>query len=193
MRVDRLQGDLQAVRDCLQGGEAGAEAFVRRFRPLVAWTVRGMAARRGRAGADHLEDWIQDVFLALFADGCRKLRQYDPSRCRPASWVVLITRQVVMKAMARLSPVSVPVPETADPALPIPDDLVSQETSARLRRSLAALPEREALCLALLVEQGLSEEAVARIMGLSRHAVRALKAAASARLRAAVDPSEGRP
>lgn len=149
------------------------EPFVRRFRPLIAWVVR-------RAAGEAREDLVQEAFVALLEGDGRRLRQYRPGMgCRAASWVGLVARQTALKALERergRREVRLVRAEAIEAPEPGPD-------TEPLRRALDALPDREALCLRLLVQQGMGAPDVARVLGVERQTVYAIRDRAMERLR----------
>lgn len=148
--------DLEALQACLTGDREG---FARHFTPLVSGIVRD-------------PDLAQEVFLALFEDDCRKLRQFDPARGSPASWIGLIARQTATKR--RIRP-SLPLPP--EPEAPPPPD------TRPLGEALHALPPKEALCLLLLFDQGLSGAEAASVLGVNRATVYEIRERALSRIR----------
>lgn len=134
------------------------------------------------------EELRQEVFLALFEADARRLRQFDPSRGRLASWIALIARQTVLRHLERRKPPAPGegIPDPADPS-PGPDEAAAlSEERSRLRRALEGLPDREALCLALMVEQALPPDEVARALGVGRRTVYEIRDRALERLRTAL-------
>lgn len=157
--------DLALLRDCLAGRPGAWEAFVARFTPLAQWVARRVAAKRGRRLDEaQLEDACQEAFLALSRDDARRLRQFRPERGRLASWVGLVARQAALKHLEMVAgPETVSLTEAS--AVPAP---AADETEALFRQALSAFPGREAFCLRLLVERGLTMTEVARILRVSR-------------------------
>jgi RNA polymerase sigma-70 factor (ECF subfamily) len=84
----------------LDGDAEGARLLVRLLMPVVhARAARMLVRRRGGSGRDvrqDVEDVAQEVFSALFEDGGRILRLWDPSRgLSLASYVGLIAEREV--------------------------------------------------------------------------------------------------
>lgn len=168
--------DLRVLRACLEGQR---DDFVRHFRPLIAGALRDMGSRDGT------EDLCQEVFLALFEHDARRLRQFDPAKGAAASWLGMIARQVALKRLERAE--AGPFPDAAAGQAPSPAEQADRrERIARLREALKGLPSREALCLALLVDQGLPAGRVAAILRVSRQTVYEIKDRALGRLREAL-------
>jgi RNA polymerase sigma-70 factor (ECF subfamily) len=76
--------DRALVDAALSGDPAATRAFVGRVMPVVqARIARILVRRRGGSGRDvrqEVEDLAQEVFAALFEDGGRVLRAWDPAR-----------------------------------------------------------------------------------------------------------------
>jgi RNA polymerase sigma factor (sigma-70 family) len=74
------------VRSALAGSEAALTRLVRKLTPVIQSRVaRGLLLRRTGAAAgrdirQEVEDFTQDVFLVLFADGGKVLRSWQPER-----------------------------------------------------------------------------------------------------------------
>lgn len=77
--------DERALLDATLAGQPGpTRELVKRLAPVVqARVARVLVRRRGARGRDvrqEVEDLAQEVFAALFADGARTLRAWDPAR-----------------------------------------------------------------------------------------------------------------
>jgi RNA polymerase sigma factor (sigma-70 family) len=74
------------VRSALAGGEPALARLVQRLTPVIQSRVaRGLLLRRtglaaGRDLRQEVEDFTQEIFLVLFADGARVLRSWQPER-----------------------------------------------------------------------------------------------------------------
>lgn len=145
-----------------------------RFRPLIRWAVRKTAEMRGRnLGASEADDLVQEVFVALLENDSRRLKQFDPAKGKLESWIAMIARQTTLKKLEPLPPP--PLPEHLEaPGLEQPVDL---------QEALKTLPPREALCLALLVEQGMEAGRVASILGVRRQGVYEIRERALEKIR----------
>ena len=150
--------DLQVLQACLSGGPEERDAFARHFAPLVSGIVRDA-------------DLAQEVFLALFENDCRRLRQFDPAKGNAGAWIALIARQVASKRAERPS------------GPPLPERLEAPERPPSLKEALLNLPPREGLCLALLYDQGLTGREAAAILGVSRQTLYDIRERALEKLR----------
>lgn len=77
--------DLQAIAAAFEGDAAAMRALVERIEPIVRLRAgRALLRRRHEARGRNLrieaEDFIQEVFVALFAKGGKAMRAWDPER-----------------------------------------------------------------------------------------------------------------
>jgi RNA polymerase sigma factor (sigma-70 family) len=117
---DALAGDRKAIRDLL----AVAQPIVR------ARIASALARRRARPGAmtHDLDDLTQEVFAALFDDGGRALRGWDPLLGLSfGNFVGLLTQRRVASIMRRSA--SLPPHELAGSESDVPHELASHETT----------------------------------------------------------------
>src|SRR5579883_2724873 len=76
----------ELLRRALAGDRAAARELVVLLSPVVHARVArklfrsGLARKQGRELRQEIEDFVQEVFVALFADGGRPLRAWDPTR-----------------------------------------------------------------------------------------------------------------
>src|SRR5262245_21153250 len=68
----------ELVRICVDTSDTAAwEAFVRRFRPVIAGTVLRSAHRFGVSAPNVIDDLIQETYLKICANRCRVLREFQ--------------------------------------------------------------------------------------------------------------------
>lgn len=76
----------ELLRRALAGDRAAARGLVDVLSPVVHARVArkllrsGLARKQGRELRQEIEDFVQEVFVALFAGGGRQLRAWDPAR-----------------------------------------------------------------------------------------------------------------
>jgi RNA polymerase sigma-70 factor (ECF subfamily) len=76
----------ELLRRALAGERAATRALVDLLSPVVHARVArkllrsGLARKQGRELRQEVEDFVQEVFVGLFADGGRLLRAWDPTR-----------------------------------------------------------------------------------------------------------------
>jgi RNA polymerase sigma-70 factor (ECF subfamily) len=171
----------------LDGDDEGALGdFVRRTTPIVqARVARKLLSFRDRSAAgrdvrQEVEDLTQEVFLALFADGARVLRSWQPERgLSLENFVGLVAERLavsILRSQRRSPWGSDPtLDETLDAfgtAATAEREAVSRDTLARLldRLTEELSPLGRHLFELLLVEEMPVPEAIART-GLSSDAI----------------------
>lgn len=84
------------LHECINLGRG--DRLVGRYWNTVYFTVRKTFVLKGaRFAEEDAEDLRNEVFLQLFEDSCRKLRQYDPARgLSLAGWIKMIAAQTVI-------------------------------------------------------------------------------------------------
>jgi len=168
-QLDGEHDDARAVAAALAGRQAGFAALMAQHRAAVFRMVRGHLGNE----ADAL-DVTQESFVAAFL----ALRRYDPARPFRA-WLLRIALNKChdwarRRAVRRLLAFALPI-EAADHAAddaPDPEQaLASRGEVARINAAVAALPANLKEPLLLCALEGLSQEAAASILGISRKAV----------------------
>jgi len=181
---------------CLDGDRPALGVFVERFTGLVHHSVIGTLRRsRGEAPPSRVDDLCQDVFVALFADGCRRLRMYRGDRgCSIASWVRVIAVRTTLNAMRRDRPQASldaqPAPRLADPGPGPLDVLLAQADRARFDALIALaedLSTRDRLLLEMIYVRGMRAPAIAAALQVERGVVYVRKTRLLDRLRKAAE------
>ncbi len=152
-----------------------AEAYPR-YRGLFLSALGRFAARSIPVPPDQGLDLVHDFFTEEWA-GIR--RRFDPSR-GPANayvysaFVRFAQARLIAAARLREVPIAIwrTVPEGPRDDSPQERILIDEEERDRLRASLFSLEEPDRKLLLRFAESGTSERALARELGLSRHAVR---------------------
>lgn len=188
------------VERALSGDRAAMRRLVGQLRPAVqatvAWTLTRHAPSGRRDTRQEVGDLVQEVFLALLADGGRLLRMWDPARGKTlVGFVRLIARQQVLAILRSgrrnpwtEDPTEAQSIERSSPATPSAARRV--ESAAMLQRLLVhlqgSLSARGWLLFEALYVQQKSVEQVCAAFEMSTDAVyawrsRLRKAAARAR------------
>lgn len=71
--------DDKDLRDAIAGDQRALRVFVQEYGPLLRAMIRQMVVG---AWLEREEDLLQELLLALFADGARVLRKWDPTKGR---------------------------------------------------------------------------------------------------------------
>jgi RNA polymerase sigma factor (sigma-70 family) len=190
--------DRDLVSRCLAGERKAAEMLVRRFSDLVYRSVQHiLATKQVSFSRPDVEDLHSTIFLRLFEQGCRKLRQYEGRNgCSLASWVRIVAVRTVLdhlreKGVDALSRRQMKVPLERLPELA--GDLVEPETAMErgerermVQMGVEKLPPRDRLFLRLHLEEGLLIAEVAETMRLSLDHAYTIKHRAIQRLKSIV-------
>jgi RNA polymerase sigma factor (sigma-70 family) len=100
---DTLQEDRQLLSKCLAGDRAAADSLVHRFSNLVYKAVQNtLLINQVSYTREDVEDLHNTVFLHLFENKCKKLRQYQGRNgCSLASWIRLVAVRIVLNELRR--------------------------------------------------------------------------------------------
>ncbi len=171
--------DRELLAGCVSGEAGRTEAFVRRFSSLVHRTTRSLLLRKNVPHTTRdIEDLHNDVFLLLFENDRKKLRQYrGENGCAPATWVRLVAVRAVLnhlrkKGMDAMTWRSrrVPMENVFPPRADREDARAALEKAERerlVREGVRKLPSRERLFMQLYFDKGLSLKEVAEALGAS--------------------------
>ena len=148
-------------------GEADALA---RMYDLFAAPLASLA-QRILGSSEDVEEVLQDAFLAIW----KHAGSYDPTRSRPFSWMVLITRRLCwnrLRAKSRhqrkldalqLEPDAAVLPQQVGG----PDHLAERhELAAKIESKVQEFPERQEQVLQMALYDGFSHEEIAGILEL---------------------------
>ena len=161
------------------------ELLFRHFAPKV----KAYMARTGSAAA--AEELMQETMVAVW----NKSSMYDPEKGAASTWIFTIARNLRIDAYRRERH---PEFDENDPALqpaidPPADHRLEGEESARLvREALTALPPDQAEVLRLAFFEDKSQSTIAATLGVPLGTVKSRMRLAFAKLRGAVEVSEGR-
>lgn len=193
-RAWQATDDHALLAGCLDGHRAALAAFVERFARLVHHSVAGTLRRaRGEVDRARVEDLCQDVFVALLADDCRRLRLYRGDRgCSPASWIRVIAVRTTLNRLRRDRPTTSLDGERAPrPADPGPDPLdvmlarADRDRFDALVALAAELSASDRLLLEMYYLRGMKAPAIAAALQVERGVVYVRKNRLLGRLRKA--------
>lgn len=175
---------LDLVAQCLASNQSDTwQEFIRRFQPLIAGVVARAAARWVTATECIVDDLVQETYIKLCADNCRRLREFE-SRYDEAFYGYLksiaysVTLDYFKKHYASKRGVLLRANTDADATL----RLVGEESSTETDLLLQELEEmsgrgtegaRDRLILNLYYRKGYATKEIARIrsLGLSQKGV----------------------
>ncbi len=175
--------DLALVTRALGRDRASVRVLVRRLLPVIRAVVgHGLRRRGGRVQSD-LEDYTQDIWLALLADDGRRLRAYDPARGASfEGYVGVVAERELADRLRRETAKRRGGDHTAvdSEALGrVPGDVADPEAATSARRQAEALrahidralPERGRLVFRYLYVDGRGVAEVAAALGVKTQVV----------------------
>jgi len=186
--------DRDLVKGCISGDKKALEVFVKRFSDSIYRTVQYTFKVKSLSYTEpDLEDLHNSVFLHLFENRCRRLRQYrGKNGCSLHSWIRILTVRVVMDHFRKEahSPLgwwkkNLPI-ETFAPKAQDTEPWAQMETAEihdLIEARMKELLPRDRLFLKLHYMGGLSIQEVAEIMNISEANAHSLKHRAVKRLR----------
>jgi RNA polymerase sigma factor (sigma-70 family) len=171
--------DRRLLEGCISGDRGAGESFVRNFSDLVYHTIQHtLTAKHISFSRNDLEDLHNTVFLMLFENNCKKLRQYrGENGCSPASWIKIVTVRIIFNQL-RKKGVDTMAWQTKRYSLDELPELKGAEDGpwARMKKTeqnrlikagIKELPPRDRLFIVLHFEKGMTMKEVAKTMQLS--------------------------
>ena len=193
-----FEEDQRLLSKCLSGDREASENLVRQFSDMVYRSIQfTLLAKNVSFNRHDLEDLHNTVFLRLFEQGCKKLKQYQGKNgCSLASWVRMITVRTVIDHLRKKGVdamfwqkkrISIEeLPELRSDENKFWSQIDSAERERVLKDSMQMLPPRDRLFLKLHFEQGFSVAEVAETMQLSVNNAYTVKHRAIQRLKSNV-------
>jgi len=188
----------QLLSRCFAGDRKAYEIFVRRFSDPVYRAVQyAFKVKFVSYGTSDLEDLHNTVFLGLFEDRCKKLRQYQGKNgCSLATWIRIVTVRTVLNHLRKKGMDSMGWQTKRIPLEDLPELkadgtepwalMEKAEQERLLRDGIRNLPPRDRLFMKLHYNQGLPVEEVARAMELTMQNAYTVKHRAIQRLKSYV-------
>jgi RNA polymerase sigma factor (sigma-70 family) len=187
--------DRTLIAGCLSGSRDALEGLVRRFSDPVYRSIQyALKAKDIRYSREDLEDLHNSVFLGIFENQCRKLRQYrGENGCSLATWIRLITVRMVIDHARRTSvdalggqkrkvPVDILDSFKSDGPDPV-DDMEKARQWGLIREGMKELPPRDRFFMTLYCHEGYSVKEIADLMNLSEENAHSIKHRAIKRLK----------
>jgi RNA polymerase sigma factor (sigma-70 family) len=171
--------DRRWLNKCVEGDRTACEKFVKDFSDIVYRSVRyTFRVRNVYFNQADLEDLHNTVFLTLFENDAKKLRQFKGRNgCRLGTWIRIITVRIVLNHIRKRGMDSISGQRNRVPLEDIPElNLAKTATTEELEKiekqrsivdGIRRLPTRDRLFLLLHYENGYSIEEVARTLKLS--------------------------
>ena len=193
-----IEDDRRLIAECVSGDRAASEVFVRRFSNLVYKAV--LYTLRTRHVAYHeqdLEDLHNTIFLKLFEQGCKKLRQYEGRNgCSLASWIRIVAVRTVLNHIRKKGVDAIRWRQKRVPLDEMPEvrgnlaetwDLMDEADRKRMvQDGIRNLPPRDRLFMKLHFDEGLPMEEIATALQISVQNAYTIKHRAIQKLRSSV-------
>lgn len=182
------------LHECLVKGNT--QVLVREYGGLICNTVRKTLLFAGVVFMqEDIEDLQADVYIRIFDNDCRRLRQFNPDKLSLAGWIKLIANQTTINEIRKKDPHA--IAKRSEKVL-LEDFLVTMdsdngkhfETLEKMRAVKAAMAEmkpRDRDVIRLFFFQQLSLKEVAKTIGKNAKATQAVKNRARKRLKAIVE------
>jgi RNA polymerase sigma-70 factor (ECF subfamily) len=147
------------------------------------WRVYGFLAYRVRSRAD-----AEDLTQLTFERALRAWGRYDSSRASPATWLLVIARNLLVDhARADRSAVLRPVGDADDAALPVAWDRHDLGLDPSVERALAELSDQAREVIGLRFGGDLTGPEIAALTGLSLANVQQILSRALRQLRTSIE------
>jgi RNA polymerase sigma factor (sigma-70 family) len=171
--------DRQLLSKCFSGDRKASETLVREFSALVYGSVQyTLMTRHVPYNKQDLEDLHNTVFLRLFEQECKKLKQYQGKNgCSLASWIRMIAVRTVLDHLRKKGVDAMVWQKKCLPLEDLPElkadevepgvEMDKAEKERLLRDGMRSLPPRYRLFMKLHLEQGIPVAEVAEAMRLS--------------------------
>lgn len=185
--------DERALLDrCFANEREAWESFVSRYGRLIYSVVYETLRRHGQSTADdRVDDLFNDVFLALYDRGFKKLRQWS-GRCSLASWIRLIAASTTIDQLRRQRD-ECALDDSDRVKHALSDDSERQhqlveriEGAQRVQMAMADLQPADRELLVMLFRDDLPAAEVATRLGIAAGALYTRKNRALGRLRVAL-------
>lgn len=173
----------ELLQGCIRGDAGARRRFVDEYSGIVSFGVSVIFQQFGRPSRkEEIEDLSQEVFLALFDQDARKLRQYQGRNgCSLASWIRVVANRLTIDRLRKegrtislddpMNAEATKIRETRPDAAPGPEPQVEEAMrAARVREMIDDLPPKDKLFVKLFYFQGMPIEEVAETIGVTTNA-----------------------
>ena len=197
-----LEDDRLLLGRCFSGDRDAHEAVVRQFSDLVYRVIQHTFSVKDISySLSDLEELHNGIFLRLFENRCKRLKQYKGKNgCSLASWIRIIAVRTVIDYLRKESVDALNRSKTAAP-LEVIDYMEAEEPEPwaaidredqwhMIQNGLEKLRPKDRLFLKLHFLERLSVGEVAHVMGLSESNAHSMKHRALKRLKSIVLSSQ---
>lgn len=191
--------DRRWFKKCIAGDKYACERFVKEYSDLVYRSVRyTLWVKNLHFNQDDLEDLHNTVFLKLFENHRKKLRQFKGKNgCGLGTWIRIIAVRIVLNHIRKRGLDSIagqknriPLEDIPELNLAEPVTLAESEKAEKqqsIKDGIRKLPPRDRLFLMLHFENGYSIQEVAQTMKLSLNNAYTIKHRAIQKLKATLE------
>lgn len=191
--------DNDLITRIVDGDPIASEALVRRHSDMVYRIIQRVFIHKQAAFVpDDVADMHNSVFLALFENECRRLRQYKGKNgCRLSTWIGLVTVRLTLNHLRKLGLDALAwrwrlgslkdEPEFESGAMLAWDAMEKCQQCDLIAKLIEDLPRREQLVIRLHFSQDFSIPEIAQTMDIAAQTVHTIKYRALKRIRAYVD------
>lgn len=197
--IASFRKDRRWLKKCIAGDRRACERFVKEFSNLVYRCVRHtLRIKNVPFNQDDVEDLHNTVFLILFEDQCKKLRQFKGKNgCGLSTWIRIIAVRIVLNQIRKkgldsltglrkqISLEDIPELSLADSALLT--ELERADKLQSLKDGVKKLPARDRLFFLLHYENGYTIKEVAKTMKLSLNNAYTIKHRAIQKLKSTLE------
>ena len=191
------RSDDDLLYGCLNGDRCCRETFVRQFSNLVFSTIQHVVKiKNTHLSRQSVEDLHQTVFLQLFDNESRKLKQYKGNNgCSLASWIRMLTGRIVIDHLRRGMDALAPrhhvvtlelVSELNEPGPSAVEQMTIAEQWNLITSGLKQLKARDQLVIRMHCLDGQSLRTVAQVIGVSEKNIHSIKHRAIQRLKSVI-------
>lgn len=201
-RAEGTDPTTELLQACIRGEPIARSRLVEEYSGIVAYGVSVIFQQFGRpCRREEIEDLSQDVFVALFDQDARKLRQYQGRNgCTLASWIrVVANRMTIDRLRKEGRTVSLDDPasgemrrlrETGQDGRPGPEAQAEVGQRSRvIREMVSMLPPKDQLFVQLHYFQEMPIEEVAATIGITTNAAYVRKMRLHDKLRKLIGPA----
>jgi len=174
---------LELLQGCIRGDAGARRRLVEEYSGIVSYGVSVIFQQFGRPSRkEEIEDMSQEVFLALFDQDARKLRQYQGRNgCSLASWIRVVANRLTIDRLRKEGrTISLDDPgnaeatkirDTRPDAAPGPEPQVEEAMrAARVREMIDDLQPKDRMFVRLFYFKGLPIEEVAQALDITTNA-----------------------